>query len=237
MGITLLLLGFGQFAGTPVNPSALMVARLARRRRPALADIRRIAHVLPTRYAAVDRELPALIEREKPDAVVMFGVATKAKRLRIETLARNRMTVLFPDAGGFTPRTAAIEPGAPTRLAGRVHCPRLVAAARAAGARAAISRNAGRYLCNYAYWHALKAAAQPGGPRFVAFVHVPPVQFKPLPRRRGKRPLTLTDLTRAGEAIVLAVLAMARAAAPWSAADRRPRSLSSCAMAAARTAR
>jgi pyroglutamyl-peptidase len=79
----------------------------------------------------------------------------------------------------------------------------LLAAARATGIPARLSRDAGRYLCNYLCWRAGEAAAkaQPGsGPRIVTFVHVPPV-----------RATRIDTLVRAGEAIVLAALAAARA--------------------------
>src|SRR5580704_17136361 len=65
--LTILLTGFGRFPGSPVNPSALIARRLARRRRTALAPTRRLAHVFATRYDAVDRDLPALLARERPD--------------------------------------------------------------------------------------------------------------------------------------------------------------------------
>jgi hypothetical protein len=68
---------------------------------------------------------------------------------------------------------------------------------------ARLSHDAGSYLCNYAYWLGLEAAARHGS--IVAFVHVPRMG------RAGKRALTLTDLTRAGEAILLALVAAARA--------------------------
>ena len=104
----ILVTGFGRFPGAPINPTATLVARLERSRRPALAHLRIATHVFATRYAAVDCELPALIVRENPDAILLFGVATKAKRLRIELLARNRASVLFPDAGGAKPATTMI---------------------------------------------------------------------------------------------------------------------------------
>ncbi len=99
----ILVTGFGRFPGAPINPTIALIAALKRRRRPALAELRLATHVFATRYAAVDRDLPALIAREKPDAIVLFGVAAKAKRLRIELFARNRASVLFPDAGGTKP--------------------------------------------------------------------------------------------------------------------------------------
>jgi len=213
---TILIAGFGRFPGSPVNPSGLVATRLARLRRPALADTRRVAHVFATRYDAVDRELPALLAREKPDIVVMFGVATRALQLRVEERARNRVSVLFPDAGGHRPKISTI---APRRAALRNPLPlaRLVMAARSAGVAAARSRNAGSYLCNYAYWRALEAAARPGGPRLVIFIHVPPIRFKALPkgarqgaRRAKRRAVRLGALVRAGEAVLLTMISLGR---------------------------
>lgn len=178
--LKVLIGGFGRFPGAPFNPSGLVAQALARRRRPALADVRRVAHVFAVRYADVDRDLPALIAREQPHIVLLFGLASRARHLRIEEIARNRMSVLFPDAGGFRPARPAITPG---RAALRNPRPlgRLVEAAREAGVRAAPSRNAGSYLCNYVYWRALESARVPGGPRLVVFVHVPPVKRKARP--------------------------------------------------------
>ena len=183
----ILVTGFGRFPGAPINPTAALLGRIKRARRPALADLRIATHVFATRYAAVDHELPALIAREKPDAIVLFGVATKAKRLRLELIARNRASVLFADAGGAKPATTMIAGGGPSWRVGRFSPQRLLAAARSAGVRPTISRNAGAYLCNYAYWRALEAAARAGGPRAVAFVHIPPLRVKALPRRAERQ--------------------------------------------------
>jgi pyroglutamyl-peptidase len=206
----ILVTGFERFPGAPINPTAALVARLKRTRRPALADIRIATHVFATRYAAVDQELPTLIAREKPDAILLFGVATKAKCLRIELLARNRASVLFPDAGGAKPSVAMITRGAAPWREGRFCLQRLLAAVRSTGVRAAVSRNAGAYLCNYAYWRALEAAAQAGVPRVVVFVHVPLPRMKALPRRVGRYSHSLAQLTRGSEAILLAIPAMLR---------------------------
>src|ERR1700692_4528018 len=96
---TILVTGFGPFPGAPYNPTAPLVARLARLRRPALADVTIVPHVFSTSYTAVDRELPRLIARHKPDALLMFGLAARTRLLRIETRARNALALL-PDAGG-----------------------------------------------------------------------------------------------------------------------------------------
>ena len=207
MATKILITGFGPFPGAPYNPTEPLVMALARPRYP-FANVRRVVHVFRVSYAAVDRELAALLAREKPDVLVMFGLAGRTKHVRIETRARNAFARRLPDVGGHVPVTATIVPDAPATLSLRAPGQRLLRAAQAAGVPAALSRDAGRYLCNYLCWRAAEASGD-GAPRLTTFVHVPIV-------RRGRvlhsrRPaLTLDDLIRAGEAIVQAALAAAR---------------------------
>jgi pyroglutamyl-peptidase len=203
--VTVLITGFGPFPGAPVNPTEALVRQLARRHHDGDG---RIGHVFRTSYAAVEAELPKLIDLHRPDAILLLGLATRSAHLRIETRAVNSRSLLAADIDGFAPKTSAIDPGAPAALAGRAPHVRLVAAARAAGVPARLSRSAGRYLCNYAYWRALELSA-PGGP-LVQFVHVPLVHGEPAPRWRLHRSLSLSDLVRAAEAILSALATAAR---------------------------
>jgi pyroglutamyl-peptidase len=203
MAATILVTGFGPFPGAPFNPTEPLVQRLARLRRPGLADTKIVSHIFPTGYAAVDRELPRLLAKHKPDALLMFGLAPRAKTIRIETRARNSVSLL-PDAGGVALRRLTIAAGGPAALAMPAPARRLLAAVRGMGVPAALSRDAGRYLCNYLCWRAAEAADQKGGPRLAAFVHVPKVAR--FARRPGKRrATTLDDLTRAGAALLAEV--------------------------------
>jgi pyroglutamyl-peptidase len=204
MALTILVTGFGPFPGAPFNPTGPLVMRLARLRRPALARVKIVTHVFATSYEAVDRELPKLIVRHRPDALLMFGLATKTKTLRIETRARNALKLL-PDAAGHAPRRGAIAAGKAAALAMPAPVHRLLAAARTSRLLVALSDDAGGYLCNYLCWRAAEAADRKNGPRLAAFVHVPLVaQGK---RRPGKlRHFTLDDLTRAGGAVLAAVV-------------------------------
>jgi pyroglutamyl-peptidase len=208
MALTILVTGFGPFPGAPLNPTEPLVQRLARLRRPALANVTIMAHIFPTSYASVDRDLPALIARHKPDALLMFGLATRAKALRIETRARNALA-LMPDAAGDSPHARAIAVRKPAAMAVPAPAQRLLAAVRTTNVPAALSRDAGRYLCNYLCWRAAEAAGKPDGPRLAAFVHVPNMARGA--RRPGKRRrLTLDDLTRAGNSILTALVAAVR---------------------------
>jgi pyroglutamyl-peptidase len=201
----ILVTGFGPFPGAPFNPTGPLVQRLARLRRPGLAATKIIPHVFPTSYAAVDRDLPRLLAKHKPDALLMFGLAPRAKMIRIETRARNAVSLL-PDAGGITTRRNAIGPGGPAALAIPAPARRLLAAVRAAGVPAALSRDAGRYLCSYLAWRAAEMAGKSGGPHLAAFVHVPKVARTPRPAGK-RRTLTPGDLTRAGGKLLAAVAA------------------------------
>jgi pyroglutamyl-peptidase len=214
MALTILLTGFGPFPGAPFNPTGALVRRLAWKRRPAFADARMIAHVFPTSYRAVDRELPQLLSDIAPDIILMFGLAASARTLRVETRARNALSAMIRDAEGQLSMSTSIVPGGPAALAFDVPAHRLVLAARAARVPVQASRNAGRYLCNYLCWQAIKAADRAKGPRIVAFIHVPKVRRENR-RKNGRRPLppTLEELVRAGEAILLTVVALARARA------------------------
>jgi pyroglutamyl-peptidase len=206
--VRVLITGFGPFPGAPFNPSAALAKSLARRRRPAFAALDRTVHIFETTYGSVDRELPKLLA-QKPDIVLMFGVAGRRRQLSVETRARNALSVLFPDAGGYRPQQSAINPEKPPALAGKAPFARLLGAARTRTRASRLSSDAGRYLCNYLYWRALEHLRQ-GGP-LVQFIHIPPLNEKARPRSPGKRhKLSLRQLVNAAEAILIALVAASR---------------------------
>jgi pyroglutamyl-peptidase len=199
---TVLITGFGRFPGAPFNPSGPLARAVAKRRRPAFADVQRVVHIFETSYAAVDRDLPKLIRQHKPDIVLMFGLAARTPQVRIEMHARNVMSILFPDVTGYRPTAREIVPGKPAAL-GNAPFIRLLAAARGRGTPARLSRDAGKYLCNYVYWRALEASRS--GTPLAQFIHIPWVPT--VKRRLGKkRRASHAALARAGEGILLALL-------------------------------
>ena len=210
MPLTILITGFGPFPTAPFNPTETLVRRLARIRRPALADVRIVPHVFATSYQAVDRDLSKLIANHAPDAILMFGLAARRSLLTVETRARNAVSTLLVDAEGALTRHRAIVPGQPAARLLAPWCRTLVRPIKAARVPAKLSRDAGRYVCNYLCWRTAEAAAQADGP-LAAFVHIP--QIRRSPRRfvdRRPRQLTVDDLVRAGEALLVAAVAAAR---------------------------
>jgi pyroglutamyl-peptidase len=210
MALTVLLTGFGPFPGAPFNPTGALVRRLTRIRRPRFAAVRFVMHIFPTSYRAVDRDLPKLLAEWAPDAILMFGLAARTPHIRVESRARNALSPLIRDTEGHMTFATSIVAGGPAALPFAPLTQRLLRAARTSRVPAQISRNAGSYLCNYLSWRALEAATKSGGPRVVAFVHVPKLGRSPLRRRAGRPPpLRMDELVRGGEAMLLAAIAAA----------------------------
>ena len=208
--LRILVTGFGPFPGAPFNPTMALVQRLTGLRRPAFADVELTGHIFHVTYGTVDRELPDLIGRHRPDALLMFGLAGRTDHIRIESRARNAVTTTFPDADRKVARNGSIVDGADAATFGP-HTARLLRAALGTGIDARSSRDAGSYLCNYLSWRAIEATRREHGPRLAAFVHVPPLPREPAMRRDGIG-ITLDDLVDAGEAMLMELVKLTRAA-------------------------
>ena len=210
--LRILVTGFGPFPGAPYNPTPPLVARLTRLRRPAFHEVELSSHIFPVTYNAVDRELPQALTKHKPHALLMFGLAGRTNFVRIETRARNAVTMLWPDAAQTRARKGSIADGAGAQSFGP-HTARLLRAAKASGLDARASRDAGSYLCNYLSWRAIEAVNADSGPRLAAFVHIPPLARGGALRRKGFSRITLEELVDAGEAMLLELVRLARRAA------------------------
>jgi pyroglutamyl-peptidase len=211
--LRILVTGFGPFPGAPYNPTQPLVARLLRLRRPAFSDVELAGHIFPVTYKAVDQQLPVLLKKSRPDALLMFGLASRTPYLRIETRARNAVTMLWPDADHARVRKGSIAGGADAMTFGP-HTAKLLRAAIGTGIDARASRDAGSYLCNYLSWRAIEATCGDAGPRLAAFVHVPPLPRDGTSQRKGAtHRVTLEELVDAGEAMLLEMVKLARRAA------------------------
>lgn len=167
--MTLLVTGFGPFPGMPRNPSALVVAALARHRAAfARKHIVLSTQILPVLYdlAAAFSPAPA------PDVIVHIGVAGRRRELSIETVAHNRRSPRHPDASGRAP--TVLRSGAITRHAIRAEWGARILAMtlRRAGVPASPSRDAGAYVCNALLYRSLDSKCAPA-----LFIHIPPARL------------------------------------------------------------
>jgi pyroglutamyl-peptidase len=210
--LKVLVAGFGPFPGAAKNPSGELALSVAHSRRAASHGVKIIGAVIPTVYREVFSTLSEVLKAEKPDAVLMFGLAGSTPFMRIETRAANVASGIHPDAAGEKPAHHSLAAGSPQILNARAPVHRLLAAARGAGVKAKLSADAGRYICNAAFFHALDATRRMDTPKLVVFVHIPwPRGRRPgKPRRRKNESPSIKTLNRAGEEILLALIAAAR---------------------------
>jgi pyroglutamyl-peptidase len=201
---TILVTGFGPYPGAPYNPTGALVRALTRHAQRGNARI--VGHVFETSYAAVDRDLPKLVKKHKPDALLMFGLSTRTRHIRIERRARNTVAMI-PDAA-HGQRRRLIDAKAPFARPLPVPAARLTATLRRLPVPARLSHDAGRYLCNYVSWRAAEATTAKDGPRIAAFVHVPLVRRDAPPKAR-RSPFTRARLERAGKALLADFIALA----------------------------
>lgn len=166
---TLLVTAFGAFPGAPSNPSADIVADLERfwRGRFSRVGVKLVTAVLPVVHAVAPL-IDKLVACGKPDAVVHLGLAARRRGVSVESRARNVVTTLKPDARGAFAGSRAHRAQACAAMRTDWNAPRLVAALREAGVDAAVSNDAGDYVCNAALWRSLESGAAPA-----VFIHVP----------------------------------------------------------------
>lgn len=200
--VSILVTGFGPFPGVARNPSASLAQRVAESAAMRRIGIRATHLILTTSYAALEQELAPALHREMPDCLLMLGVAARRKRICVEARAANRASVMFPDAQGQLARGYALRAGGTSARRPRIAMQPLLRALAGQGVRPKLSRDAGRYLCNAAYYEALGIM----GHRPVVFLHVP------MPSKRARpshRPDPRPDLVEMQAAIQRAARVLA----------------------------
>lgn len=170
----ILITGFGPFPGHSCNASGLLAERLAAAAADRLPGYRICAATLPTEWSAGPNQLARLASEFEPVIGLHFGISRRARGFVVETRARN-VAAPSRDAIGALPADARILGKGPEMLSSTWPAGRIVARLRRLGLPAALSHDAGSYLCNAILYHSLAAASsngQGGLPRR-GFVHIP----------------------------------------------------------------
>jgi pyroglutamyl-peptidase len=163
---SLLLTGFKPFPGVRENATEILVPKLAARLRRKHPTIEIRAAILATEWQAGPEKLERLIAEFEPRLRVHFGVSSRARGFVIETRASNACR-MDADAAGALPFAAKLAPDEEKMRAVTLPAAAVVDHLKAAGFRARLSRDAGRYLCNAVLYHSLAA------PGFAGFIHMP----------------------------------------------------------------
>lgn len=195
--------GFHRFFNVPVNPTELIVRALpdyilenslvsnasvvsttvlkvsAQTTRQKLNDM------YARHIKAADIRLQSRRRSPAPRTIfIHMGVNMSADKFYLELQARNEATFSCPDESGWTPIRQAIDSNdsditATRRTTIDVHslCKRLSSLGHPVG----ISRDAGRFVCNWVYFNSLKHSQRAN--THALFVHVPPTFIVPIDRQ------------------------------------------------------
>ena len=167
----LLVTGFGPFPGVPENPTDALMRSLAVEP-PETFGVGAIrAVVLPTDYRRSWAKLRRIYSSFAPDIVVHFGLSVRTQAIHLERAGRNAVDASKADAGGYAPASGRLFRQGPDILASTFPAEAILSHLTQAGLPAALSEDAGEYVCNATLYRSLRAA--PAG-RIVGLVHVPP---------------------------------------------------------------
>ena len=197
----LLVTGFAPFGGEAINPSWEAVRRLEGR---SIAGHPVIARQLPVVYHVAIHELEAAIAEVNPLVALSVGQMGGRGEISIERLGRNVDDHEAPDAAGVRRKGEVIFAGEPETLAPTFPVDDIVAALQRAGIPAAVSDDAGGYVCNHLLYAACRLAARRPDAPIVGFIHVP---FAP--EQTGRPCLPIPTVAAALEIALTTILAKA----------------------------
>jgi pyroglutamyl-peptidase len=169
----ILVTGFSSFPSVPANPTEAMVAALAPRANEldAFGAVR--FETLPVEYRALPGRLERLAREFAPEIALHWGVSVQATAFAVETLARNTVCTRKPDNAGHVPVEPFVQAGGGA-LGSTVPAEGIVRALEARSLPAALSDDAGDYLCNFLFYLSRGGHAPPFAPAQSGFIHVPP---------------------------------------------------------------
>ncbi len=184
--LRVLITGFGPFPGVDRNYSADLAVAVcsALAAQPATHTHTRLCvHTaeLTVEWQSVQAQLAHLYKKHRPKIAVHFGVCRSVTGFVIEQQAHNSCTPDL-DAFGCQPTSHVLEAGACEVLKTRLSVTDIIADCKMIDVNIVSSDDAGRYLCNAAYYTSLSLAAHQTPPSDALFIHVPGTLNKNTPR-------------------------------------------------------
>lgn len=171
---TLLITGFEPFGEIVENPSISLVQALKESLK--LPDgYRLITEILPVEYDKVGRRIRELIQTEKPDWLISFGVAASRDKISLERVALNLQDAGIPDNADVLKRGDLIDGLGPKAYFSNLPLQELQSVCEKAGGTTAVSNHAGGYICNEVFYAAAQEIETLGLSTRFGFIHLPQI--------------------------------------------------------------
>ena len=195
-----LVTGFEPFGGATLNPSQLLVERLANE---TLPGVELYTLVLPVEFEKSAINLLAAIKSIDPEVVISFGQAEGRSAITPERIAINLDDARIADNGGDQRQNQPILKTGADGYFSTLPVEKMVSELTRIGVPSALSLSAGSFVCNHIFYlmqHELRETKIRSG-----FVHLPlvPEQSAQFPNQPT---MSLNEMVRGAKAVILSTL-------------------------------
>ena len=192
----ILITGFDAFNGEKINPSSLILERLADN-----IDSHKIEKlILPTAFYKVQDLIEEKILAYKPDIIISLGQAGGRSEITVERVAINIADASISDNDGKKPIDEKIRLDGENAYFSSIPIKAIVENLRQAEIPAAVSNSAGTYVCNFVMYNDLYLAEKYND-MSAGFIHVPYLPAQVL-NKRGVASMSLEEMVKAVEIII-----------------------------------
>jgi pyroglutamyl-peptidase len=185
-----LVTGFEPFGGDSLNPASELLARL-----DGVATER-----IPVVYGAAIDALRDAVARHDPEVVVALGLAKGRAEVTVERVALNLDENESQDNAGAVHAAEPILEDAPFAYPSTLPVREIVERLRAEGIPAGVSRDAGGFVCNHAFFGLMHLLATERPGTIGGFVHIPALPEQVV--ASGEPSMALETTLRAVELVV-----------------------------------
>lgn len=195
-----LVTGFEPFGGATLNPSQLLVERLAKE---SLPGVELHTLILPVEFDKSASNLLAAIKSIDPEVVISFGQAEGRSTITPEKIAINLDDARIADNGGDQRQNQSILKTGADGYFSTLPVEKMVSELTQIGVPSALSLSAGSFVCNHIFYlmqHELRETKIKSG-----FVHLPlvPEQSAQFPNQPT---MSLNEMVRGAKAVILSTL-------------------------------
>ena len=197
----ILLTGFTPFDGEERNPSWEAVKAVKSR----IEDVEVLKLELPTVFGKSFSLVKEVIEKEKPDFVLLIGQAGGRAEITPERVAINLDDARIPENEGNKPEDQCIFSDGENAYFSTLPIKAMVSEIKKEGVPARISNTAGTFVCNHLFYSVLYLVKKQELGISAGFMHVPfiPEQTK---EKKESPSLPLSSIVRGVEAAIHAIV-------------------------------
>ena len=165
----IIITGFEPFDNEQINPSQELLKYESMKHK----NINLHKFLLPVTVKEAGKMITKLINEQKPDYLISFGLNGRLSHIALEKVAINMVDARIPDNNGEQPKDMIIEKDGPVAYWSTLPLRTIETKLSETGIPTKISYSAGTYICNYVMYSALHFIKEKGFNTKAGFIHIP----------------------------------------------------------------